>query len=182
MRKSLPGPVPVRYTPRMNSKLCLSGLGAVFLFGTAALAQVVPTTPTRFAKRNVGSSSVANGTVSESGTGSANAGVASAKVEPMVRTTTYIVLSGARQWTSSEGKPMLAKLIAFEEVTTETSSKDATAAANAQPVITQKPTVIRDGKVRFLMDRKAYEVALDKLSPADQDFIKTMKRAVEATK
>ncbi len=163
----------------MNSKLSLA---VVIFCGSSAMAQVVPTTPRRFAKRNVGSSSVTNGTVSESGNGAARAGVSSAKVEPMVRTTTYIVLSGARQWTSTDGKPMLAKLIAFEEVTTEATAKEAASTTNTQPVIPKKPTVVRDGKARFLMDQKAYEVAIDKLSQADRDFISTMKRAVEATK
>jgi hypothetical protein len=97
----------------------------------------------------------------------------------VVRTTTYIVLSGARQWTNTEGKPLLAKLIAFEDMTTETT-KSAAAAAGASAVpITGKPTVVRDGKVRLYADKKPYEVPLDKLSAADQAFVETVKRGVE---
>lgn len=164
----------------MNAKPCLFNLAMIILLGTAATAQVVPTTPTKFAKRGVGSSTTAGSTgISQTGGNSASTGVSNAKPEPLIRTITYITLSGARQWTSTEGKPMLAKLIAFEDVTTE--SKSAPTATSQSP-ITGKPTVVRDGKVRFLMDNKAYEVALDKLSQADQEFVRTIKRAVEATK
>ena len=135
----------------MNAKLCLLCLGAALLFSMPATGQVVPTTPTKFGKRGVG------------------------------RTTTYIVLSAPRQWTSSDGKPLLARLIAFEEVVTETAKSNA-AATSAAPVIPGKPTVIRDGKVRLMVDRKPYEVPLAKLSQADQDFVNATKRAVEGTK
>ncbi len=149
------------------------------LMCTAAAAQVVPTTPRSFAKRNVGNTSSVGSTAISEGSGSSSAGVSMVKPEPVVRTTTYIVLSGARQWTSSEGKPLLARLIAFEDVTTETT-KSAAAAGNGAttPPITGKPTVVRDGKVRLYADKKSYEVPLEKLSAADQAFVDTVKRGV----
>ncbi|MDB6138003.1 MAG: hypothetical protein JWO94_1075 [Verrucomicrobiaceae bacterium] len=164
----------------MNTKLCLLCLGLALASTASATAQVVPTTPTHFAKRNIGSSSVTSGVVSDNGSGSTSTGISQAKAGPTVRTTTYLVLSGARQWTSSDGKPLLAKLIAFEDITTEAPA--GSSATPAPPAIPGKPTVQRDGKVRLLVDRMVYEVALDKLSSADQEFVSTTTRAVKATK
>ena len=165
----------------MNAKLCLLCLGAALLISMPAAGQVVPTTPTKFGKRSVGSATTGSSTVSETGSGATTSGVTTAKPESVIRTTTYIVLSAPRQWTSNDGKPLLAKLIAFEEVVTETTKSNA-AATSAAPAIPGKPTVIRDGKVRLMVDRKPYEVPLAKLSQADQDFVNATKRAVEGTK
>ena len=147
-------------------------VGLLILATSQGFSQVVPTTPRKFAVRDVGS-----------GTGT-TAGISTApKPEPVIRTTTYIVLAPARQWTNNEGKPLLAKLIAFEDITTETTKSAAAANPNLPPpILSGKPTVIRDGKVRLMADNNPYEVPLDKLSAADQEFVKTVKRAVEATK
>ena len=161
----------------MTLPLCL---GISLLLALAAGGQVVPTTPRKFATRAVGSGAVSSATVSQ-GSGSTTAGAATARPEAVVRTTTYIVLSGARQWTSSDGKPLLAKLIAFEDVTTE-STAGAASSLNPQPPIAGKPTVIQNGLIRLMSGQKPYEVPLTKLSQADQEFIGTVKRAVEATK
>ena len=148
---------------------CLLCLGLV-LIGSTASGQVVPATPKKFATRAVG--------------GTSSTGVTSVsppKTEPIIRTTTYIVLAPSRQWTNSEGKPLVAKLIAFEDITTQTTKADANNPTQP-PKLDGKPTVVRDGKVRLMANQKPYEVALDKLSQADQEFIATVKRAVEATK
>ena len=145
-------------------------------------AQVVPTTPTKFTKRDVGAGASTSTTISSTGAGSATAGVSQPKTEAMVRTITYVVLSRPRQWTSNDGKPLLAELIGFEDVVTMATKSEA-AAANAKPTMPPgKPTVVRDGKVRLLVNQKPFEVSLDRLSPADQEFVNTMKRAVDATK
>jgi hypothetical protein len=141
------------------------------LIVTAAGGQVVPTTPKKFAMRGVGSSATNTAT-----------GITQTKTEPVIRTTTYIVLAPSRQWTNSEGKPLVAKLIAFEDITTETTKSAAAANPTPQPSIPGKPTVISDGKIRLMADKKPYEVALAKLSQADQDFVAMVKRAVEAKK
>ena len=159
----------------MNAKLSLLLLGASMLPGLHATAQVVPTTPTTFGKKIVGSSTTTSSTVSQTGGTSASTGVSAPKVEPVVRTTTYIVLPPARQWTSSDGRPLLAKLIAFEDVTKE-KPVSAGATTDSQPELPAKPTVIRDGKIRLLAGQRPYEVPLDKLSQADQDFIKSIKQ------
>lgn len=152
----------------------------------ASQAQVVPTTPTKFGKRNLGAGNTSSGTISAAGNGNATTGATIRKPETVVRTVTYISLSPARQWTSSEGKPLLAKLIAFEDVTTEevkTGTAPALQAPPAQapsmPKLPGKPTVVKDGKVRLLVGQQAFELALDKLSALDRDFIGSIKHRIE---
>ncbi len=138
----------------------------VTCFGVGTVcAQVVPTTPTKFSKRITGG-----------GSGSADIGLkAPPKVEPQVRIVSYIALSEARQWTSSDGKATLGKLIAFEDFVTQASS------ANTQappPTLAGKPTLIRDGKVRLLVNQKPFELPLERLSAADREFIEAKRAAI----
>lgn len=135
-----------------------------------AVGQVVPTTPTKFGKREIGG-----------GSGSAAVNAAPPKHETIVRTTTYLSLSENRQWTSTEGKPLVAKLIAFEDITIETV-KGQTADTQQLPKLTGKPTVVKDGKVRLMANQRPYEVALEKLSQGDRDFVEKVKTAVASSK
>jgi hypothetical protein len=130
-------------------------------------AQVVPTTPTKFGKRDLGGDT----------TGAAVNAVPP-KQETIVRTTTYLSLSETRQWTSTEGKPLMAKLIAFEDITIETVKGQTPADTQQLPKLTGKPTVVKDGKVRLMANQRPYEVALDKLSQADRDFVEKFRMAV----
>jgi hypothetical protein len=66
----------------------------------------------------------------------------------------------------------LAKLIAWEELKVLGS-------ATAAPQLSGPPTVLNNGKVRLLVGRNATEVALDKLSQADQDFVKQIAAAAK---
>lgn len=149
----------------------------------AAQGQVTPTTPTKFEKRGLGASNSGSSTISANG---ATVGAATPKSETVVRTTTYISLSPSRQWTSTEGKPVLGKLIAFEDVTTQevkTVGTPATPAATPEmPKLPGKPTVVKDGKIRLLVGQRPFEVAIDKLSPLDRDFVHTIKHGVEGAK
>ncbi len=141
--------------------------------GTAAvlpaLAQVeIPAnpmvTPKKFATRSVG--------------GGVNPGVAIDSTKPANSTqryVTHIVLYDNRYWTSSEGKPLEAKLIAFEDLVAEAPQ------GSAEPVMPtppKNPTVTREGKVRLLVNKKPVEIALDRLSVADREFIDQMKAAL----
>lgn len=144
----------------------------IFLPAVLTFGQVVPTTPTKFTTRSLGSSATG------SGMSSASAGASVTKPEPVVRTITYLTLSGARQWTSTDGKPLVAKLIAFEDIVVET--KGAPASPAAAPTLPAKVTVVRDGKVRLFANNKAYELAVDRLSAPDREFIETVQRAVVA--
>lgn len=135
----------------------------------SATAQVVPTTPTKFGKRIIGG-----------GSGSAEVSVTAPPIaERMVRLTSYVALSDARQWTSSDGRPLLAKLIAFEDLVVEVPHSQA---AQAQmPKLTGKPTVVSGGSARLLVNQTAHVIPLAKLSEADRVFIDKVRMAVAAS-
>jgi hypothetical protein len=156
--------------PRSHGFCWLPIVSALLLLGTAsATAQVViPATPKKFTKR-----------VEGGGSASLGPGLApSAPVPPPVtRTTTYFTLSDSRQWTSTDGKPLLAKLVAFEDIVIEMQGNQAPASPPSMPA---NPTVVRDGKARLLSGNKAYEVPLDRLSQPDRDFIEGIRSAVVA--
>lgn len=140
--------------------------------GVTASAQVVPTTPTKFGKRDI-SGGINNGT------SSASVGLSKPAPAPtIVRTTTYWSLTGARQWTSTEGAPLLAKMIAFEDLTVEQVQGQP---APDAPKLPGKATVVREGKVRLLVGQQPREVPLDRLCEKDREFIATVQRAVDAT-
>lgn len=108
------------------------------------------------------------------GGGSSNVGVVpKAPEKPTVKMTTYLVMSEARQWISTDGKPLLAKLIAYEEIVTTGTS----AAPTTPPVAS--PTLVKDGKVRLLVNNKPFELALDRLSQPDRDFIEKLRSAIQ---
>jgi hypothetical protein len=98
--------------------------------------------------------------------------------ERKVRYTTRIVLADERLWTSTDGKPLLAKLIAFDDLMVETPKGAAPSGAPAPP---PNPTVVRDGKIRLLANQKTFDLALDRLIQADRDFVEPI-RAKHAKK
>lgn len=103
--------------------------------------------------------------------------VPQAPVKTIVKTITYITLSEARQWTSSDGKTLLAKIIAFEDIVTESADKSEAQQTATMPTTT--PTLIKDGKIRLLVNRKPFELALDKLSQPDRDFVENLRSAIQ---
>lgn len=108
------------------------------------------------------------------GGGSSSAGVApKAPEKPLVKTITYLVMSEPRQWTSTDGKPLLAKLIAYEEIVTT-----GTAAAPTTPPVAS-PTLIKEGRIRLLVNNKPFELALDRLSQSDRDYIEKLQTAIQ---
>jgi hypothetical protein len=156
----------MRATPLLLSLATLAALSLQTLH-----AQVVPTTPTQFTKRNVGN-------MSDSG-GSANIGLSpnATQPKPTVREISYIALSDARQWTSSDGKALVGKLIAFEQSEQILPSAQTTSNTTT-PVLPARPTLIRQGNVRLLVQQKAFELPLDRLSQPDRDFIQTLDAAI----
>jgi hypothetical protein len=120
-------------------------------------------TPKKFNTRAVGGGVNAGATVEPEKIGN-----------PNVRYVTHIVLYEDRMWTSAEGKPLEAKLIAFEDLTAEVP-KGTEAVMPAPPA---NPTVTRNGKIRLLVDKKPVEIALDRLSQSDREFIDQMKAAL----
>lgn len=156
----------MRATPLLLSLTALAALSLQTL-----QAQVVPTTPTQFTKRNVGN-------MSDSG-GSANIGLSpnATQPKPTVREISYIALSDARQWTSTDGKALIGKLIAFEQSEQILPSAQTTSNTTT-PVLPARPTLIRQGNVRLLVQQKAFELPLDRLSQPDRDFIQTLDAAI----
>ncbi len=145
-------------------------LGVCFLviaLTAASHAQmVVPVTPGKFKTRPIGDG-VSGGVQVLPRDGSSSG---------KTRYTIHVVLSESRFWTSAEGKPLEAKLIAFEDMTMEAPKG---AAEPAVPVPPARPTVIRDGKVRLLANKKDYVLALDRLSQQDREFISDIEAAID---
>jgi hypothetical protein len=156
----------MRATPLLLSLATLAALSLQTL-----QAQVVPTTPTQFTKRNVGN-------MTDSG-GSANIGLSpnATQPKPTVREISYIALSDARQWTSTDGKALIGKLIAFEQSEQILPSAQTTSNTTT-PVLPTRPTLIRQGNVRLLVQQKAFELPLDRLSQPDRDFIQNLDAAI----
>jgi hypothetical protein len=90
--------------------------------------------------------------------------------------TIHVVLSEVRPWQSSDGKTLEGKLIAFEDVTMEAPTDGAPPPAPAAP---KNPTLVRDGKVRLMIGKTAFEIPLTRLSADDQAFIEEKRLAME---
>ncbi len=135
-------------------------------------SQVVPSTPTKFSTRITG-----GGT-----NGSASIGMTpKAPTDTTVRTVTYVALSDSRQWKSTDGKSLIGKLIAFEDLVVETKiAAGAKPEPGPLPAMPEKPTVIRDSKARLLVDNKPYEVPLTRLGDDERKFIENLQAAVNA--
>jgi len=134
-----------------------------------AAAQVVPTTPTKFGKRIIGG-----------GSGSAEVSITPPpQTERMVRLTSHLALSETRQWTSADGRSLLGKLIAFEDLVTEVPQSQVAQAT--MPKLAGKPTVVRDASARLLVNQTAHVLPLEKLSQTDREFIESIRAAVAAS-
>lgn len=138
----------------------------LMIAAASALSQVVPATPKKFTKRIAGAGSVSTGTSS-----------LPQRPAPEIKQVTYITLSEARQFNSTDGKSLIGKLIAFEDFTVVTTNG---AQPQTPPVPPTNPTVVKDGKARLLVNSKPFEVPLDRLSEADRDFVDAIRLAVAA--
>lgn len=131
---------------------------------------VTPTTPQSFKIKPVGESASAGATVAPSAV-------------PAVKQTTYVTLGSPRQWKSADGNSRIGTLIAWEQsvLTIPVTDKNNPAAGKATPPsIAGKPTIVRDGKIRLLIERKAYEVPLDRLGSDEQDYIQKFQTSLAA--
>lgn len=154
---------------RMKTPLPLVCLGTLVLGVSVVGAQVVvPATPKKFTKRSL-SETTSNG-------GSVGIGVVNPPATAKVRYITHVTLSEPRQWQSSDGKSLLGRLIAFEDITVETE-KGAPPPPFTPPA---NPTVVKGGKARLLVDTKPFELPLERLSQGDQDFVEQIRAAVAA--
>ncbi len=159
-----------RYAFPMKTKTCRATLLLFAVLTTAftvttAHAQVVPTTPNNFKIRGSGG-----------GANTADVNVTPVPPPPtVIRTVTYYSLSHSRQWTSADGKALVGKLIAFEEHVVETVKGIPESPTPAPVALPSPPTVIRDGKVRLLVNNQPYELPLTRLTKEDQEFINVAK-------
>lgn len=94
------------------------------------------------------------------------------------RYVTHVVLFEPRIWTNGDGRTVTATLIAFEDLTAEGPVGGPPPKMPAPP---ERPTVVKDGKIRLLVNRKPMEMVLTSLVVADQEFIDSMRVAI-ATK
>lgn len=149
-------------------KYATIGLLAGWLMLSGASAQMVfPGGAKNPANRSVG------GTVN----GGVNGGAAiSGKQEPpKKRYTTHTVLSDSRIWQSADGRTKEGKLLAFEDVVVEVPGGGAEPPPPVPPV---NPTVVRNGKVRLLVGKQTFELALTSLVKADQEFVEGIRASL----
>jgi hypothetical protein len=100
----------------------------------------------------------------------------SERPESPVKYITYLTLSVSRIWQSNDGKTLEGKLIAFEDLVVEAPKGQEAPPAPEAP---KHPTVVRNGKIRVLIDRKAVEIPLARLSHGDQEFVEGVRKANE---
>lgn len=156
----------------LSLRVPFSLVAALFLGGVGVShSQVVPATPTKFTTRELGNR------------GNSNSAVGATVVKPQTtaRTITHIVLGEPRQWKMTDGKFFVGKLIAFEDLIAEAKLQPDAAPA-APPVVPAKPTVVRDGRARFYVDAKSYEVPLDRLGEDERKHVEQIRASIAAKK
>lgn len=150
---------------------------ALAAFAFAAMqdlhAQIVPTGPNKFTTRGLG----------DRGEGLGSVGFSPVKPQTTSRTVTHIALGDARQWKVTDGRTFVGKLIAFEDIVSESKvEKGAQPVPAAAPAIPAKPTVVKDDKARLLVAAKVYEMALASLGEEDRKFIEGIRAGIAAKK
>jgi len=152
----------------MKTARLLTILGWVVAGGSTAVAQVdIPRNP-------VVRPGTAGGFKGRSTGNHVDPGATITEKPENVRYVTHVVLFDYRMWSNSEGKPLEAKLIGFEDLVVE-APKGTEPKMPAPPA---RPTVIKDGKVRLLVNNKPAIVPMDKLSVGDQEFVKDIDAAI----
>lgn len=148
--------------------------------GSVAAQVVVPATPKKFGKR-VTNGGATGGIGLLPGNSSSTGVKPTPPPPPTVRQVVYFVLGEPRQWTSSDGRTLIGKIIAFEEKVTESTGASPAAPTPEEMAksLTGVPTVERDGKIRILVGNKPFEVALAGLSAADQDYVKALQQRIK---
>lgn len=135
-------------------------------------AQVVlPTTGKKFDTRTINGSDGNTGVSVNSTT----------KPAPPTKTklTSHFVLGEPRQWKSTDGKSLLGSIITFEDAVIEFEAATPAAAREAAakappPKLPEKPTLIREGRIRLLVNQKPVEVPLERLSNEDRKYVEDL--------
>jgi hypothetical protein len=126
-----------------------------------------------FAQFPVPSGKGGTGTRTIDGGSSVSPGIAPARPndEKITQHITQLSLSEMRLWTSSDGKVIEAKLIAFEDLRVEAVN----GAVVKQPEPPKYPSVVKDGSVRLAVNRKPVVLPLVRLSKEDQEFVEKIR-------
>lgn len=144
-------------------------LGIVLLSISQAGAQMeIPSNPRVGPNKNT--------TRSSGGTLDPGASIDGVKGPAMVKHVTHVLLCQPRVWTNQQGKPVQAPLIAFEDLTAESPKGSPPPKMPAPPV---RPTLVKNGKIRLLVNQKPAEVAVASLSAGDQEYVEIIKGEIE---
>lgn len=153
-----------------------------------SLAQAVPTMPPAVDPKNR-SPRVGPGGL-DIGPGNIGGGLVQPppRDQTTVRTISYIALSPDREWTSTDGKVITAKVIAWQDSMEETVTEGKPTAEQNNPSANPDaippdfvPVVLQDNHVRILRGKQAFGLPLDRLSEEDQAFVRQLDEAVRAT-
>ena len=144
----------------------------IFAVALPLSAQVInPTTGKKFETRELNGSG---------GSGGVSINAATSPAPPTkTKLTSYFLLGDARQWKNKDGRSLLGTIIAFEESVIEFDAANPAAAREAvekapPAKLPAKPTLIRGGKVRLMVNKKPVEVSLDLLSDDDRKYVEDL--------
>ncbi len=144
----------------------------IFLVTASLSAQVInPTTGKKFETRDLNGSG---------GSGGVSINAATKPASPTkTKLTSYFILGEPRQWKSKDGRSLLGAIITFEESVIEFDAANPAAAREAvekapPAKMPEKPTLIRDGKARLMVNKKPVEVALELLSDDDRKYVEDL--------
>ncbi|WP_395751235.1 hypothetical protein [Prosthecobacter sp.] len=142
----------------------------ILLAMTASLsAQVIlPTTGKKFDTRTI------NGSGGNSGVSINNTSQPAPSTK--AKLTSHFTVGEPRQWKSTDGKSLLGTIIIFEDAVIELDAANPAAAREAvakapPPKMPEKPTLIREGKIRLLVSQKPVEIPLERLSAEDRKYV-----------
>lgn len=134
-------------------------------------AQVVlPTTGKKFDTRPINGSA---------GNSNVNVNNAAQPAPTKTKLISYFLLGDLRQWKSTDGRSLLGAIITFEESVIEFDAANPAAAREAvekapPAKMPEKPTLIREGKIRLLVNKKPVEVPLERLSDDDRKYVEDL--------
>lgn len=143
----------------------------LFMFAVAVplSAQVInPTNGKKFETRDLNGSG---------GSGGVSINAATKPASPTkTKLTSYFFLGDQRQWKSKDGRSLLGAIIAFEDSVIEFDAANPAAAREAvekapPAKLPDKPTLIREGKVRLMVNKKPVEVSMELLSEDDRKYV-----------
>ncbi len=83
--------------------------------------------------------------------------------QKIIKHITYMAASPKRSWTSTDGKTIVAALLAFDP----------------DPKKPKTPVIVKDGKIRLLKGNKPFVLPLTRLQKTDQDYVQKIATAAK---